>query len=146
MSYGHWVTLHPPADVFFVLPTISCPAQGSKTQGYMSSGWLHIDSRRPHCWSFCSGLKSPNYTFWLWLTYSIPSWLSWVSDVLRILSETRMVYHQPAGLSANGSTAEKPQSQEMLESSDKWWLKTFTICSPQKPQVRLILTDASRKQ
>ena len=31
---------------------------------------------------------------------------------------------------ANGSTAEKPQSQEMLESSDKWWLKTFTICSP----------------
>ena len=68
----------------------SCSPQGSKTQGYTSSGWLYIDSRRPkkdvhtHRCSFVQGQT----TFGQWLTYSMPSWLSWVSDVLLISSET----------------------------------------------------------
>ena len=47
MSYDHRVTLHPPA-IFFAIPTIvySCSAQEGKTQRYMSSGGLYIDSRR----------------------------------------------------------------------------------------------------
>ena len=85
----------------------SCSPQGSKTQGYTSSGRLYIDSRRlqkasgwlyihsirpkkdvhTHRCSFVQGQT----TFGQWLTYSMPSWLSWVSDVLLISSETMMV-------------------------------------------------------
>ena len=33
MSYGHWVTLHPPADVFFALPPIAVLHKGAKHKG-----------------------------------------------------------------------------------------------------------------
>ena len=38
MSYGHWVTLRPPADVFFALPTIAGLHKGAKHKGICLQG------------------------------------------------------------------------------------------------------------
>ena len=59
-----------------------------------------------------------------------------------ILSET--THHR---FPANVSTTEKPHRPR--NAWELWLMVTesiFTICSSRKPQVRLILTDASRKQ
>ena len=47
MSYGHWVTLHPPADVFFALPTIAVLHKGAKHKDICLQGGFILTLEGP---------------------------------------------------------------------------------------------------